>query len=455
MCLHCDRVLYHARLFPELSSAPYIRPNNITIFSILASMGTNYSQPLRGYKYSEKVAKDAIPPYEPQFPTFASLYLNQIETQKNLPFLNFAESEITFGRCLDFCSSLQSMVAGPQSLGVFARASPEAAVATNTALLFGTTCLLCDPDTVHVDDFVRQAKSHKVSVVICSPQDQKRVQAALARDSSLKNVAVICGKERLKGKAFVRDELPEPNPDRVVFLGGGNERRECDCISFIPEWIEKLKLSRDAVVVSMLPVDSQLSIILHCACVLCRARLFFVNSLVEVGQYNPTHLFTGIKPLEAESKNIEKKVSELSLLARIEYNLRYPWKKYRLSCGSEALTSDRRSFVPLRIDLGTELHYIFCDGILEREAHELLMMVYGKPVINVFAPNIWRNLGAALPCDIRFVKPGTVGGPVVPRIHVDEETKRLVGDTGLGCITLDHTGWWDEEGSLVVYEPEV
>lgn len=32
----------------------------------------------------------------------------------------------------------------------------------------------------------------------------------------MKSVAVMCG---MKG---VCDDLPEPNPDRVVFVGGGN-----------------------------------------------------------------------------------------------------------------------------------------------------------------------------------------------------------------------------------------
>lgn len=415
----------------------------------LTKMGTNYSQPLRGYKYSEKVDETNIPPYDPPYSSFSELYLTHFDSQRSLTFLQFGDNDnATFGDCLDVAFALYSLVPASHSIGLFARSSSEAAVAFTTALMFGVKCLLCDPEKYQVDDFVKQSKAHKVAVVVCQPHDQKRVQTAFARDPSMKHVIVISGKERLKGRTFSQDKLPTLDPARTIFVGN-KERTERDCLSFIPEWVETLKLSRDAVVVSMLPIDSQLAVIVHCACVLCRCKLFFADSFEGAGKYHPTHIFAAPAQIIAEKENIAKRVAGRSALARIEYGMKYPWKKFWLNCGSPPSKTDRL-FTPLRADLGSELHFIFCDGVLEPSVHEVVMTVYGKPVVNVFAPPEWRNLGAALPCDIRFVKIGTAGGPVVPRIFVDKETKMLVGDTGSGRVALDQTGWWDEEGALVI-----
>jgi hypothetical protein len=127
------------------------------------------------------------------------------------------------------------------------------------------------------------------------------------------------------------------------------------------------------------------------------------------------------------------------------------WKKFWISWGAQTPGADRQSFAPVRIDFGPDLHFIFSAGVLDPEVHECLTVLYGKPISNVFIPNGWGNLGFALPCDIKFTKYGTLGGPIAPLVRICPDTGRLIRFVGdQESIPSDIRGEWDEEGSLVL-----
>ena len=408
-------------------------------------MGTGYSQPLRGYKYSEVPGSDEAGAYESLYSSFSDLYLHKFESEGQLPYLSFPDSDnaLTFRQALDMCSSLYVYVAPSHAIAIYSGPSTEAAIALNMSLIYGVKCFLFDPSKISIEKFVKEMRAVKLSLIICSQNDQKKLQ------SSFRNVVFVCGKDKLKGKTFSDKSLTD-KADGCVIVAKERERSESDLLLYIPEWAERLKFSRDSVIVSLLPVDDPLAIVVQLAAIYSRSKLFFAQTLEQVAKYKPTHLFASKDILSKEADNIKERVSKRIWPARLEYALRFKWKRFCLNWGSGTSASDERSFCPVRIDLGCEIHFIFVSGILEKSVHERLMTVYGKAVVNVFIPGDWGNLGASLPCDVRFIKIGTTGGPVVPRIVIDEETKHLVGYTRGEKIKIDHLGWWDEEGSLVV-----
>jgi hypothetical protein len=176
-----------------------------------------------------------------------------------------------------------------------------------------------------------------------------------------------------------------------------------------------------------------------------RARLCVLPNLRGAAPFLPTHVFLTAQQLDAMCEEIERRIRSRFFLWRAQFRVRYPWEKFTLSWGRSS-----GHFGGLREDLGIDCRFLFAAGALDSEVHELLTVVYGRPIATVFVPAEWGTLGFALPCDVKFTKYGTMGGPIVPLVRISEEGHPIGVLADGREVELDVEAFWDEEGSFVI-----
>ncbi|KAH0785923.1 AMP-binding enzyme family protein [Histomonas meleagridis] len=426
-------------------------------------MGTNYSQPPRGYLYSDRSRPN--PNYDgkptPEFGSFSQLFFNNFDAEKTLTFLETKTRSYSVLDCLkisqEFERFLQSNKFSKQSkIAFYSESTIEANLAIICSLIIDCSIILSSPTSQPINDFLKSVKSQSPHIVICSPQYAKPVLTNLPKAllvTTAKSIHTSFHDIINTGLAHSSNIQPEvtSSPGTITFLTPTPATITFDqSMIYLREWSEKFKLCRDARITSLLPIDDNLHRLILYLSVYNRCCFNICNKLEEVKSTDPTHMFLPLDIFRSHCESIENTISQNSVLYRGRYNLSYYWKRFWITWGSRTPSTDRAVFNPLCLDFGSDMRFAFCNELLTREEHELWTVVYGKPMCPVFLPEQWGNVGASLPCDVRYTKFGTVGGAVGNAIACNEETKKLRNEAD--GSEIDVVGFWDEEGSLVIGE---
>lgn len=437
-------------------------------------MGAHYSQPPRGYQYSTQQFENKTDSLDvvPEYSSFYELYNNNFENQKNLPYLFRIENnevvsysyEQCYNLSYNFISFLMQHQLKPNStIAVFSEASFESQIVCNAALLFGYHLLLSSPSSISCDKFCNLVKPYSAFAIFCSSADSNSIsrllhnQTLIITDSNSKFNSFWKTVDDSKSYS-VKPIEHDSSFQCITYLTNSESSNDTnspvtmtnnDIFTFISSWSEKLTICRDSTVAAILSCDDNVLRLINILIVNCRSKLCFTNSLNDVQKFNATHFFTSPRMITQEIDNMNKEIqNDRSFLFRIMYNAGYVWKRIWVSMGSQSPRSDKRVFNSLKNNFGNNLHFAFCTGQIEKSIHEAWVVLYGKPLCTIFSPVQWGNVGTSLPCDLRFIKLGTLGGPVEESVKIDDETHKI--GSRVNGVLLDKCGFWDEEGALVI-----
>jgi hypothetical protein len=417
---------------------------------LFSRMGASYSQPPRGFLYSTPDNLLSPNEYTPEFTSFADLYRRDLDATSSLPYLVDGQTLYSFKQCLSMATSIISHLftrgLTPDSIfAVYAPPSFAVALIMDAALLHGVKCLVVSPNTCVLGEFARRCSDERVKAIFCSLEHSKQARSLLTQ-----NVHVIPLDGKFKDITANAPYLPIPNvpADQICLISGKFPITSQNTVRFLREWSTRLKISRDAIIVSNLSIDDPLFNVIRLTAIFTRARISFVSSVTEISEYHPTHVFLSKEAIVSLHDDLDGRVREHSFFWRAGHAMKSSWNKWRLLWGSEVAGLDLSTLRNAKIDFGVDLHFIFVSGVLSARIHERLTIAYAKPIVTVFVPPEWGNLGFALPCDLRFTKYETVGGPIVNLVRVNEESGRLVAAIGGEDIELEIEGGWDEEGAM-------
>lgn len=437
-------------------------------------MGAHYSQPPRGYQYSTQQFENKIDTLEvaSEFSSFHELYQNNYENEKTLPYLLRTENNeiipYSYGRCYNlscnFISFLMQHQIKPNStIAVFSEASFESQIICNAALLFGYHLILSSPSSISSDKFASLIKSYSIFAIFCSANDANSIsrsihnQTLFITDSNSKYHSFWKIIEETKG--YTAQPIDRDSSFQCITYIS-NQKNSNDKISqvtmtnneiftFISSWSEKLTICRDATIAVILSCDDNVLRLINFLCINCRSKICFPKTLKDVQNYDTTHLFASPRIVTQEIERMNNEIqNDRSFLFRAMYNVGYVWKRIWVSMGSQSPRSDKRIFNSLKTNFGNNLHFAFCTGPIDKLTHEAWIVSYGKPLCTIFSPVEWGNVGTSLPCDLRFIKLGTLGGPVDESVKIDDETHKI--GSRVNGVYLDKCGFWDEEGALVI-----
>jgi hypothetical protein len=237
--------------------------------------------------------------------------------------------------------------------------------------------------------------------IFCSPEDADAVQTLISR-----KVLLLIDRENFGSAVWTK----------LAIVATFSNRSGSTVTFDRPQ-----RISRDCVIVSTLPIDDPCFNLLRMVVIFARARLSLASTLKEALHFLPTHVFLTADDLRAAADEVRHCVGERGLLWRSRFNAHYSWKKFWISCGSQSPMADAQSFTQVRCALGDDCGFVFCSGAIDRDTHELMTVVYGKPICCVFVPPEWGTLGFALRADIKFAKFRTVGGPIVPLVMISTQ----------------------------------
>ena len=428
-------------------------------------MGTNYSQPPLGFQYSTQQfePKTDLMEVHKSFDCFYDLYMNNYENEKNLIYMLNESNDnkivnYTYENCFRMCQSIQQFLTQNNikenaSIAVYAECQFETQVFCNAALLFGYHLIVSSPSSiVNVSRFVEKVQKYSPSVVFCSSKHSKDL------NNKMSNVLIITyGNSNQNSFSRIISSKASYNNENHHLVDGPcltileNDKEPVDLsnediLIFLSEWAEKLKICRDAVIAVYYDCSENISRIVNLLCVYCRSKICFPSSEEKIHDFNPTHLFAS--PNFFKNEITKKKNTDKSTLFGLKFSIFYPYKRIRIIMGAQTSFADKQVFNSLQSNYGSELHYIFSSGIIEKSIHEEWMVYYNKPLSIIYMPAKWGNVGTSLPCEVRYIKLGTVGGPILDSVYIDPETKHIVNRvTGM---QFDECGFFDEEGSLVV-----
>ncbi|OHT05893.1 hypothetical protein TRFO_26253 [Tritrichomonas foetus] len=432
-------------------------------------MGTNYSQPPRGYQYSTQQFDNetSIIEVEPDFKSFYQLYNNNYQNMKNLPYLlrsiNGELITYSYEKCFKICQSIHSFLCSHQmkpnsTIAVYSKSSFESQIICDVALLFGHHLLLSSPTSQAPDKFAQSIRNFSPFAVFCSTENAYHISKFVSNIQFITDTDSKFNSFHKISEFSTKYSTPEAkttNEPCITFLASPTNTNSenvtissYDMLTFLSSWSEKLKLCRDATIAVLLPSDDNVARLVNMLCIYNHSKLCFPNSLDSVKEFNPTHIFLSEDIVNKETSEINKQIADSSFFTRSYYNLHYFWKNTWVSWGSAAPNSDKKIFIKYQKDLGQDFHFAFCTGNLPKDVHENWIVRYGKPLSTVFIPSKWGNVGASLPCDVRFIKYGTLGGPVENSISIDNENGQIF--SRLNGQRICKCGFWDEEGSLVI-----
>lgn len=437
-------------------------------------MGAHYSQPPRGYQYSTQQFENKTDSLEvaPEYSSFYELYYNNYENQKNLPYLLRLENNEVVSYSYEQCYNLscnfisfltQHQIKPNSTIAIYSEASFESQIICNAALLFGYHILLSSPSSISCDKFINLIKPYTTFAIFCSVNDANTISRSLHNqfliitDTNSKFNYFWKVVEDLKGYS-VHPIDRDDSFQLITYLTNSenpNEQKspisltKNDIFTFISSWSEKLNICRDATIAAILSCDDNALRLINFLIVGCRSKLCFPNSLQNVYKFDVTHFFTSPRLIAQEINNMNNEIqNDRSFLFRMSYNVNYVWKRLWVSMGSQSPKSDKKVFNSLKNNFGNNLHFAFCTGQIEKSIHEAWIVLYGKPLCTIFLPVEWGNVGTSLPCDLRFIKLGTLGGPIEESVKIDDETHKV--GSRVNGVLLDKYGFWDEEGALVI-----
>ncbi|KAK8885718.1 hypothetical protein M9Y10_041170 [Tritrichomonas musculus] len=436
-------------------------------------MGANYSQPPRGYQYSTQQFDNETDILEvaPEYSSFHEMYQKNYSNERNLPYLlKMENNEIlsySYDQCYNFSQNfisflLQHQIKPNSTIAVFSEASFESQIVCNASLLFGYHLLLSSPSSIQCDNFCNLIKSYSPFAIFCSANDAatisrlSRSQSMIITDSDSKfnSFWKIVKSHSNSVQLIEQDDSFQcityiTNSESLNDTNTSISMTNSEIFKFISSWSEKLTICRDATIAAILSCDDNIQRLINFLCVHCRAKLCFPDSLNDVKKYKATHIFTSPRIITQEIRQLDNEIqNDHSFLFRILYNAEYVWKRMWVLMGSQSPRADKRVFNSLKKDFGEDLHFTFCTGQIDKKVHEAWLVLYGKPLCTIFSPAEWINVGSSLPCDLRFIKLGTLGGPVDNSVKIDEDTHKI-GSRVTGVL-LDKVGFWDEEGALVI-----
>ena len=163
-------------------------------------MGQSYSQPPRGYLYSQinykrgEKGKNIIerqnPDYESdliQFNNFQSLFLNNFEYEQNIVcFQEFNGSRnVSYGQVYEILqagySNLQASYKQGTTAGVYAHSTNETFLIFCLLLLAGIPIFPVTPSREGSDfkNFIKGCEENNVSLIFCDPCEEKRLSSSL------------------------------------------------------------------------------------------------------------------------------------------------------------------------------------------------------------------------------------------------------------------------------------
>lgn len=423
-------------------------------------MGVHYSQPPRGYLYSDRILNDAgfsgVP--SPLFANFSQMFTNDIKYEKDLPFIVTKSRTYTYFECLQVAHELKSIFAqkgfGRNKVKImfYGSVSGEIMVLLTGALILGCEVTLVSNSGSDAYKMTKNVK--EIDVIVCNSENIQEIannyKSALVICNTLKSkfitVKQIIDNAIEKQKNILNEELSCPNENIIIIK---NKKVVLGCensMIYLDEWSEKMRICRDAKIASLLCIDDNLGRLLLYLTVYNRCSICFCNKLDEVKEFNPTHLFLPVEMLNEECERIKDEIAKKSFIFKGKYNSKYYWRRFWLTWKNK--TNNDTTFSQFNIDFGYDFRFAFCNTIPSKENHELWTVSYSVPLSSVFLPVEWGNVGTSLPCDMKFTKYGTGGGPVGNAITFDEETKHIKNE--IDGSTLELTGFWDEEGSLVI-----
>lgn len=436
------------------------------ILTFLRNMGVSYSQPPRGYQYSTQnfYNETCTLEVEPEFTSFEDLYFHNYEFEKNLSYMiEISDNSIisySYEKCYKMYKSvisffLQNHIKSDSVIAIYSDASLESQIIANSALLFGYQLILLSPSSVPVDRFCSLVKKFSPFSIYCQLDHANSINRCFPQsliitnsDSKYHSFQKIL---RTTSNNTITPLIHDESFDPVIYFstsGTPIPLKSCELFTFISKWSEKLKICRDAVIASIIPCDDNVFRLVNFACIRTRAKLCFPSSFDTVKNFNATHLFVSSNSINTEMEMMNRKIQhDLNIFSRLNYHIGYVWKRLWVSIGSQ--TSKFESvFKRYQHDFGPNFHFAFVTGPLKPSVHEQWMVLYAKPLSPVFIPYEWGNVGTSLPCDIKFVKLGTLGGPINNSIKIDETTHKI--GSRINNVEIDKQGFWDEEGALVI-----
>jgi hypothetical protein len=321
------------------------------------------------------------------------------------------------------------------------------------ALLHGIKCIACSPNQFTPRGFAEHISGRSYGVIVCSSDDSSTLRRLVSANINIfpinENFYAIANSN------LPALEFPDVAADQICLVLNRKSITSQNSVLFIREWADRFRISRDAFILSSLPIDDPLFHLVRMVAVFTRARICFTDDVSGIPSARPTHVFVSRASVVSQFEDLESRLREHWFFWNARRIMKYSWNRFRLSWGSDMAGLDLPTLKEARVDFGPDLHFIFVSGVLRADVHEKMTVAYAKPIVNVLVPGGWGTLGFSLPCDIRFTKYGTAGGPIVPLVRVDAETQNLVATLGGTDVESDLQGKWDEEGAMIVLDADV
>lgn len=428
-------------------------------------MGAGYTQPLRGYQYSHRGSLNSASSSinddsAREFDVFSDLYLNNFENQKSMTyFLQLSDKtqevirinyEQAFNDAQLFYRDyfLNSTAA---RLAIYASPSYDTQIAIDSAMIFGIHLILSSPEYQSIDQFKASVGDYENLIILCDASKLNQISSKLPGKRIISSpLKCISTNSNQKGEKLA---LSIPKIDSslpcITFAQSKITLDHKTCLRILFCWSKCLKICRDSTLSVSLPIGSNLGRIAHMLAIYNRCPISLTN---DTKIFNSTHLFVAKQSIENEAKERIINIKNKGVFFKSKFNLFYSWHNFRTIAGSSSGVAERIAFKQIEKSWNPDMFAVIVDGPIDPTYHEIMTLIYRKPISTVYVPEAWGNIGTALPCDIRFTKYGTVGGPVGGTIKSDEnKILNVVNEDELeGENNFIQKGVWDEEGSLIL-----
>ena len=271
-------------------------------------MGTQYSQPPRGYLYSDRRHSNSVfsgmP--APLFGNFAEMFTNDIKYEKDLPFIITKTHKYTYIECLKVVHELKSIFDKSMNkktkvkILFYCAVTGEIMILVTCSLILGCEVVLASKNKYDAHEIIKNMES--VDAIVCEPENiqsfSNKFKSALIIENGIKGrfttVKQIIDNGIGRQTNVLNEEIPHYSSESIVLLNGKNVILGYYNMIYLDEWSDKMKICRDTKITSLLSIDDNLGRLLLFLTVYNRCSISFCDKLEEVKDYNSYYLLLSI-----------------------------------------------------------------------------------------------------------------------------------------------------------------